>query len=55
MPQDKPVDPTESSLGDVKKFFGFVTNADFLAEWKQLTDEDKHEIRVLLKNLMDDA
>ena len=45
-------DPTEADLKAVKEYFGFLNNADFLAEWKQLTDEDKHEIRVLVKEVL---
>lgn len=48
-------DPTEADLKSVKDYFGFVNNTEFLKEWKALTDEDKHEIRVLLKNLLDEG
>lgn len=48
-------DPTEANLGDVKNYFGFMSNAEFLTDWKALSDEDKHEIRVMVKEVLDGA
>ena len=33
------------TIKDMKEFFGYTKLADFSADWKQLTDKDKAEIR----------
>lgn len=45
-------DPTEADLKAVKDYFGFLSNSQFLEEWKQLSDQEKHEIRVLVKEVL---
>lgn len=30
---------------EIKEFFGYTKLADFSADWKQLTDKDKADIR----------
>lgn len=34
-----------SSLGKIREFFGYASLADFGKDWRQLTDEDKDQIR----------
>ena len=37
-----------AKLTEVKEYFGFLNSKEFRNEWKELSDDDKAEIRTLL-------
>lgn len=38
------------TINDVRKYFEFKTAANFAAEWRKLTDQDKADIKAGLEN-----
>ena len=40
----------EIALKGIKDFFGYATLADFSKDWKQLTEQDKEQIKTGLRD-----
>ena len=36
---------TDMAIADIKNYFGYTSTADFMADWKRLSDQDKEHLR----------
>jgi hypothetical protein len=41
----EPKQPAKPGVKDLKEFFGYAKLADFSREWKELTDDDREQLR----------